>query len=155
MKRKKKKSNSTPRCKRFTKKQRLQAAQKFIDSYTGNNIVKGYKKHFAVDQICAFNELEILGVHIEKDYKENVIKGIQANAERKRKLKQEKLSQIENDEFSNEEFQYIAGYTSGGFPYGIRWDEVDENGELLPIEASYEVKDFDTIDLYSDDDLPF
>lgn len=29
------------------------------------------------------------------------------------------------------QFAYVAGYTSGGAPYGIRHDELDENGELI------------------------
>ncbi len=155
MKVKKKKSNNTPRHKRLNRKQRLQAAKNFIESYTGNNIVKGYKKHFAVDWMSAFKELEMLGISIDKEYKENLIRSLQSNAERKRKLKQEKLSELEDDEFSNDEFFFIAGYTPGGFPYGIRWDEVDENGEFLQPEESYVIRDDSYIDPYADGNIPF
>lgn len=43
--------------------------------------------------------------------------------------------EIEQDE----NFYFIAGYTSGGFPYGVTWNEVGEDTEIserenLPFE---------------------
>ena len=40
----------------------------------------------------------------------------------------------------DEHFSFIAGYTPGGFPYGITWEEqaeIDrrERKELLPVES--------------------
>lgn len=29
---------------------------------------------------------------------------------------------------SDETFAFIAGYTSGGFPYGITWEEMEHKG---------------------------
>lgn len=37
---------------------------------------------------------------------------------------------------SDENFAYIAGYTSGGFPYGVRWDELEQSPEQLEGERT-------------------
>ncbi len=29
---------------------------------------------------------------------------------------------------SDEHFVYIAGYTEGGFPYGVTWEELEQEG---------------------------
>ena len=42
--------------------------------YHGQNIVAGYRKYFGVDWVCAFKELEILGIAIEPEYKNKVLK---------------------------------------------------------------------------------
>ena len=34
----------------------------------------------------------------------------------------------ETDIDCDETFYFIAGYTSGGFPYGVTWEESDEDG---------------------------
>jgi hypothetical protein len=40
-----------PKRKRYNKKQRLAAAEKWIAAYEGNNLVKGYSKWFGVDKL--------------------------------------------------------------------------------------------------------
>ncbi len=48
---------------------------------------------------------------------------------------------------SNETFAFIAGYTSGGFAYGITWEEMEEiecrDKELLGEEHSYHGEEID------------
>lgn len=44
---------------------------------------------------------------------------------------------------SDENFAYIAGYTSNGFPYGITWDEYNKMKEETIIVVN------------NDDELPF
>ena len=34
----------------------------------------------------------------------------------------------ETDMDHDDTFYFIAGYTSGGFPYGVTWEESDEDG---------------------------
>ena len=46
-------------------------------------------------------------------------------AKRKRKKREELMEEIEQDET----FYYIAGYTSGGAPYGVTWEEMEEIGD--------------------------
>ncbi len=45
-------------------------------------------------------------------------------------MKQNELQDCFSD--SDETFYYIAGYTSGGAPYGVTWDEMglEPNGEV-------------------------
>lgn len=61
---------------------------------------------------------------------------------RKKKTKKTRYEEecIESDEY----YYYIAGYTEGGAPYGITWEEAEEQ-ELIKIEI---------ID-YNDDEIPF
>jgi hypothetical protein len=115
--------SSTPRRKRFNRKQRLQSAKHWIPTYTGKNLVRGYKKWYGVDFICAIKELEMLGFEIDPKYKENILK--QKEAQRKAAEKPDKEEHINYDQDVN--YYYIAGYTSGGVPYGITWEEYENN----------------------------
>ena len=45
---------------------------------------------------------------------------------KKRKQKEPEFSPFEQDEY----FYFIAGYTPGGAPYGITWEEAVEQGLL-------------------------
>ena len=48
---------------------RLQSAKHSISTYTGNNIVKGYRKCFGVEYLpCAILELKTLGVKLNEGY---------------------------------------------------------------------------------------
>ena len=124
---------TTPRRKRFNRKQRLASARLWLQTYTGEKVARDYRKYFGVDWPTAFLELEILGVSIPADYKETVLKTLASIAEAKKQKKPEKLA-LESPE-QDENFAYIAGYTSGGAPYGITWDEwlkaYPEGGLLL------------------------
>lgn len=118
MRRKKRKNQtSTPRRKRFKRPQRLDAAKAWLASYTGNKVVKAYRKHFGVNWQCAFTELEMLGVEIDPEYKHQVLQSVAAQAEAK-------LAE-EIGIYQDERFAFIAGYTSWGFPYGITWEEME------------------------------
>lgn len=47
--------------------------------------------------------------------------------------KKRKTNYIDFDEFeSDDTFVFIAGYTSGGFPYGITWEEMKEKEDDEP-----------------------
>ena len=51
---------------------------------------------------------------------------------RKKKKKQVKNEAVRIDPYTdmNGEFAYIAGYTPGGAPYGVRWEAVGIDSEL-------------------------
>ena len=91
---KKKKNSSIPRHKILKKESRLQAAICWIPKYDGENLVKGYSKHFAVDKLCAVKELTLLGYKINDEYIEqlkcNVEAQIRINRKRK-ELREEEL----------------------------------------------------------------
>ena len=55
---------------------RLQSARTWLKTYSGKNIAAGYRRHFAVDWVCAFRELEMLGVKIDSAYKDQILKSV-------------------------------------------------------------------------------
>ena len=87
-----------------------------------SHIVKAYRKRFGVDRDCAMRDLCLLGVLSatkQKTYKQQL-----AMKDRKRKLKSNNGEDV--NPYQNETFAFIAGYTSGGVPYGVTWDELGE-----------------------------
>jgi len=126
MKKRKKHHSSIPRHKRLSRDGRLNAAKQWLSEYEGKNIVKGYSRHFAVNSLCAVAELEMLGLTFDAAYIEQLKKAEEQRAiqnQRRRELKKEKELETLYPE-SDENFYYIAGYTSGGAPYGITWEEM-------------------------------
>ena len=81
--------------------------------YTGKNIVKGYSNWFGVDLICSIKELRMNGVIIDKSYEKQVIKSKES------KIPAKRLDSNNTHEHTDNDFGFIAGYTSGGAPYGI------------------------------------
>ncbi len=72
---------------------------------------------------CAFKELELLGVEIDPDYKRQVLRDVKKQREAKRRRKEtRKRSDPPLFEW-NADLAYIAGYTSGGAPLGVRWED--------------------------------
>lgn len=110
------------------RERRLCSAKNWIKTYSGNNIVKGYSKKYSVDKLCAVKELRMIGVEISEEYEKQLINSMEA-------LRQQRLSfkKKREDELnascgfdSDENFAMIMGYTSGGFPYGVSHEEMDE-----------------------------
>ena len=80
----------------------------------------------------AIEELRRLDVVITpeniKDFKKSAAAIKQAKWERRERLKREKghaVASPENSD-SDENFVFIAGYTSWGFPDGVTWEEQEE-----------------------------
>ena len=121
---------TTPRRKRFNRKQRLASAKSWLASYAGKKVARDYRRYFGVDWATTFKELEILGVSIPADYKEYIIKTLATIAAAKEQKKAEKLA-LENPD-QDERFAFIVGYTSGGAPYGITWDEWEQSEPDMP-----------------------
>lgn len=152
---------STPRCKRMKRKARLQSAQHWIPKYEGKNLVHGYARHFGVDELCAANELQMLGHEISPEYIKQ-LKQTALNRQRQaeaRRLVEEEKKRLERFPDSDETFYYIAGYTSGGAPYGVTWEEMgmepygEEPDEQSPI-SSLELAAI-PIEDEEDEELPF
>jgi len=107
---------------------RLQAAKAWLAKYPGKSIFTGYKKHFAVDALCALAELQMLGVQLDPEYVQKVRSSEQSRTEalrRERERRKAAAAPSEFNEESNDTFAYIAGYTGAGFPYGITWEEME------------------------------
>lgn len=130
---KRKKRPNTPRHKRMKRPARLQAAPHWLPTYTGKSLVRGYAKHFAVDLLCAINELQLLGVEIDPQCIAQ-IKVSLINKQRQRAKQKERQQEKEREERFKEygtefgfddNFAFIAGFMPGGALYGTTWEDSD------------------------------
>ena len=109
----------------------MQSAKGWLPTYEGKNVFRGYRKRYGVDWPTALRELEMLGVDVPPAYQEQVLRTVREQAEaRKRKcmeqaIELESMLGVEQDEH----FAFIVGYTPGGAPYGITWEEWEALGD--------------------------
>ena len=107
---------------------RLRSAKSWIKTYSGNNLVKGYSKKYSVDKLCAVKELRMIGVEISEEYEKQLINSMEALRQQRlsfKKKREDKLNDLCGFD-SDENFAMIIGYTSGGFPYGITHEEMEQ-----------------------------
>lgn len=114
--------------------ERRAKAEKWVAAYDGtaygDDIIKAYRKKFAVDRMKAVEELQLLGVSLTKeqiDREKAAVRAHQAMQKAKKEKRKRLRGQKNNPEINNEQddvFYYIAGYTSGGAPYGVTWEEM-------------------------------
>ncbi len=123
-----KKKKPPPRGKGLNRQSRLASAKRWLLKFEGKNIVKGYRKHYGADWLCAVKELEMLGFELNPDYVNKLKCSMENQRLEKQALKQrrkrEQLQELYKD--SDPTFAFIAGYTSWGFPYGVTWEEIGE-----------------------------
>ena len=143
-KKKKKNRALAPRRKRMKRPARLAhaKAKNWPETYNGKNLIKGYAKWFAVDLLCALLELRMLGVEISAE-REKQIRQTLKGPKRKKKRAQETEDVLDEEAYFG--FAYIAGYTSGGMPYGLTHEENEALNEQSDVEAWVD----------SNNDLPF
>ena len=108
-----------PRRKRMARRGRLQAARHWLPNYEGKNLVRGYAKWFGVNLWCAVLELRMLGVEVDPGYADEI--WASQNKPKTAKSPTEELSEGYGTEW-DEDFSYIAGFTSGGAPFGTPWE---------------------------------
>ena len=107
---------------------RLRSAKDWIKTYSGNNIVKGYSKKCSIDKLCAVKELRMIGVKISEEYENQLRKSLESLKQQRLSFKKKRenvlnaLCEFESDE----NFAMILGYTSGGFPYGVTHEEMEQ-----------------------------
>ena len=106
---------------------RLRQARQWILAYDGSqrHIVRNYRKRFKVDPSCAHSDLEAIGALDT----ERLARMREAEAIRLQKLREKREAKKERDVYemfpdSDDRFFFIAGYTSGGAPYGTTWEEM-------------------------------
>ena len=107
---------------------RLRSAKSWIKTYAGNNIVKGYSKKYSVDKLCAVKELRMIGIEISEENEKQLINSMEAHRQQRlsyKKKREDELNALCRFE-SDENLAIIIGYTSGGFPYGMTHEEMDE-----------------------------
>ena len=77
--------------------------------------------------LCAIIELRIVGQNISEEYESQVRKSVKDKFLQRKKTKEKKESVEIDKKYIDDwesEFEFIAGYTSNGIPFGIRKDEL-------------------------------
>jgi hypothetical protein len=111
---KRKKKPLLPRVQRMDRPARMRVAKKWIGSYEGKNLLRGYCKHFAVDWRCAAVELKLLGVVLDPVYlKQREITEAEKLAERR--AKKEKRLQVENSDRWHDHDSLQEAYLAGDY----------------------------------------
>jgi hypothetical protein len=130
----------SPRCKRMKRSQRLQFAKRWLETFEGENVIRAYRNRYGVDWLCAIKELQLLGITLDSSYIKKLEQTVESEIQANRKHKLEKLKLAGEVEWNNrspisdEHFYFIAGYTSGGAPYGITWEQAQREGLLEDAE---------------------
>ena len=114
---------------------RIRMARQWFAAYkgTGKHIVHAYRKKFKVDITTALNDLGEIGALTP----EQLAVKRQAEEVRRNNLRREKEEKALQDFYdrfpdSSDQFFFIAGYTSGGAPYGVTWAEMGLEPWELP-----------------------
>ena len=87
---------------------------------------KHYRERFHVDAVTAAKDLQELGVNYTQEQLDQ-IKQAEEQRLRQRRMEREakereQLAELYED--CDGRFAFIAGYTDGGAPYGVMWEEV-------------------------------
>jgi len=104
---------------------RMVKGKQWVSSYTGQHIVKAYRKQFGVDRMTAINDLHSIGVIDDQEF-ERLRKTEEERIATLRKQREEKALKAwqKTHEDQDSRFYFIAGYTSGGAPFGVTWEEM-------------------------------
>lgn len=114
---------------------RIRMARQWLPTYTGTHLVRAYRKKFKVDVTTAINDLVEVGALTPEQAALKRQAG-QSRQEHLRRQREAKKQQDFYDRFpdSDDRFYFIAGYTSGGAPYGVTWEEMGLSPWELPEE---------------------
>lgn len=102
---------------------RLESARKWLESFEGKNVVRGYRRWFKVDFRCAIEELELLGVELDQEYVKQIKRTVRQGKKRKAAVQPAEDLPDGYGTLWNEDLAFIAGHTSGGAAYGVTWEE--------------------------------
>jgi len=105
---------------------RIAKARNWLPTYEGTKIVRAYRKKFHVDTTCAVRELQEIGYPFPPGYVDNLLKSEAGRIASLQRKKAEKRQAEMYNEFleQDDRFYYIVGYTSGGAPFGVIWEEM-------------------------------
>ena len=111
---------------------RLRSAKDWIKTYPGNSVVKGYSKKYSVDKLCAVKELRMIGFEITEEYETQLRQSLESRRQLRLSFKKMREGEIKAScEFeSDENFAMILGSTSGGFSYGVTYEEMEEMEQI-------------------------
>ena len=104
---------------------RLRKARQWVLTYEGTHIVRAYRKRFKLDPACALRDMEEIGaLSPEKLAAMKQAEALRLEQRRREREEKERLRFEELFPYSDDRFVFIAGYTSGGAPYGLTWEEM-------------------------------
>ena len=129
---------------------------------TPKHVNHHYRERFHVDALTAARDLQELGINYTQEQLDQ-IKHSEEHRLRQKRMEKEAKAQYEAEELYRDcdgRFAFIAGYTSGGAPYGVQWEEVGIDPEL-PFEekvrlyrsGEYAMPDMNEFDDYEGDVL--
>ena len=125
---KRKNKPSGPRLHRLSRQPRLASARCWLAEQAKGDqrlLARAYRKRYGVDWPTAIRELEILGHKLDPGWVEQLLATLEGERKaraRERAEREDRKQQIDFPE-SDETYAFIAGYTSGGYAYGITWEE--------------------------------
>lgn len=144
------------------KRIRLQKSKQWLITYTGSpkNMNKHYRERFHVDALTAARDLQELGVNYTQEQLDQIKRSEEQRLAQRRKEKEAKaqsgLDMLYANEYCDDRFAYIAGYTGGGTAYGLQWEEIGIDPSLpfeekmrLYVNGEYEIPDYD---VFSDEE---
>ena len=138
----KSKSQKKPRKNKLKgRERRLSKAPNWVIAHRGkpSNMLKRYRKYFGIDWECAIYEIEALGFELDELYLSRLRDTLSRDFQNEKK--HTPISRWEFDQYhgiepeSDDTFEYIAGYTPGGAPYGVTWEEMKEQEDCDSINA--------------------
>ena len=137
----------------FNQEQRLVAAEELLANGSGRNVVEAYRRWFRVGRKRAVKELRMLRDNVQGASQH--LGGIQTGDVYKSGPPKRRTGYRDGTlDYSDATFAFIAGYTSGGAPFGVTWEELESQHEVRlyrsetdPIEFIDDP--FDPFDLYS------
>ena len=121
MGKRKKEKSLPPRTKRMNRKQRLQAAPRWLAGYGRSPVVRSGRKRYGVDWLCAIRELQLPGIGIDSEYVSPLRRMVQERAKRDHE-------NLEGSSKARCEHQYFSGQ-SINMPNSICAKPIFSNGE--------------------------
>lgn len=108
-------------------------AKAWIPTYTGKNIVKGYRKRFALSPLGAVADLRLMGYEFTPEYIEQLKRDEVNRSNLKRKQKEESLEFFEYDEFNDDEVEELC------------WFAIDDECESTPPQKKRNFKNHEFV----------
>lgn len=121
------------RRKRMKRTARLQSASSWLSTYTGNRPIPAYRKRFGVDLMCAIIELQMLGVSLDSEYVQRLRQSEKGRLAARQKSKMQRQAALEMSAWPHSDMYHavIIGHTSGGFAYGLTWEQSEMEDSWL------------------------
>ena len=127
---------------RMDRQGRLQSARPWLATQRGRpaeRIAQSYRRRYGVDWACAISELSALGIAFDPKWREQLARTLEGARHAKAHRREARAAARARAEFSesDDNFAFIAGYTEGGAPFGVTWEEgkiIERSEHGAPVE---------------------